>query len=808
MKLVRFLLTFAVTVGFIVALSIRMGSIPPLGKFLDPFNGFWHNATIELDQDAEELKIPGLTDKVTITYDEFLVPHIYAQNDHDLYLAQGFITARHRLWQMDFQVQAAGGRLSEILGEGPNGAYLDFDRTQRRYGLVMAAQNSIDQISKDEKSMEVVQAFTDGVNAYIAALPYEGLPVEYKLLDYKPENWTPLKTALLLKYMANTLSGRDMDLESTNAVNVLGMEMFNKLYPDMSASDDPIIPRGTEYDFEGDRPTPPDSIYTGATTRSQMEKPHPHNGSNNWAVSGERTSTGAPLLANDPHLRLSLPSIWYVMQLSSPEANVYGATLPGAPGVIIGFNENIAWGVTNATRDVRDWYKIQFRDSSREEYKFDDQWLKTQKKIEKLLVRNGEVVYDTIIMTHLGPVTYDRTFGDSSEYNNYALRWTAHDPSNEMITFHRINRASNLEEWQEAISTFTNPAQNFVFASKEGNIALKVQGKFPIKFENQGKFLMDGSRSDMVWKGFIPAEENAMVVNPPRGFVSSANQIPVDSTYPYYVYDASYETYRNRRINNRLSELKRATPEDMMRLQLDNYNLKAAELVPAMLDTLEFSELGAEEKELVNVLRRWNFYNNANSTAASIWEVWYDKLYRLTWDEIFAQDIPMRYPSDFTTIDLLTKEPGFALFDVVETSEKETAPDLFRMSLEQAADSLANWKEKEGEEKFEWGRFKATEIRHLMRLPGMGVDYVESGGNSSIVNATSKYHGPSWRMVVSLEDSVQAWGIYPGGQSGNSGSKYYDNMVDMWAKGEYMPLYFLKPGESLSEPLYEQTLTP
>ncbi|MGB3181856.1 MAG: penicillin acylase family protein [Cyclobacteriaceae bacterium] len=808
MKLVRFLLTFAVTVGFVVALSIRIQGVPPLGKFLDPFHGFWHNSESADTDYTESLSIPGLHEEVRVVYDEFLVPHIFAQNDHDLYLAQGYITARHRLWQMDFQVQAAAGRLSEILGSGPDDAYIQFDRTNRRLGLVLAAENSIEEISKDEESMMVVQSFTDGVNAYISQLQYEDFPLEYKLLNYKPEKWELLKTTLLLKYMANTLSGRDMDLESTNTLNMLGEDLFTKLYPDMQATDDPIIPRGTKYDFEGELPPAPEGKFPNVTTSTQLPKPHPHNGSNNWAVSGSRTTTGAPLLANDPHLRLSMPSIWFVMQLSSPSGNVFGATLPGAPGVIIGFNDNIAWGVTNATRDVRDWYKIEFKDYNRDEYKLDDKWLKTQKKIEKISVRGGDAVYDTIIMTHLGPLTYDRNFGDSSDYNNYALRWTAHDPSNEMVAFHRLNRAGSLEEWLKAISTFTNPAQNFVFASKAGDIALKVQGKFPIKYEDQGKFLMDGSTSDTGWKGFIPASENAMVVNPPREFVSSANQIPVDSTYPYYVYDASYETYRNRRINSRLEDINRATPEDMMRLQLDNYNLKAAELIPVMLDTLDYARLESDEKELVDIIRRWNFFNEANSTAASIWEVWYDKLYRLTWDEYITAGMPVRYPSSFTTISLFTNEPDFELFDIDSTSKREVAADLFLLSLQQASDSLNNWKKREEADKFEWGKFKGTEIRHLMRLPGLGEDYVESGGNSGIVNATSKYHGPSWRMIVSLEDSIRAWGIYPGGQSGNPGSPYYNSMVEKWAKGEYMPLYFLQPGDSLQNTLFEQTLTP
>ncbi len=282
------------------------------------------------------------------------------------------------------------------------------------------------------------------------------------------------------------------------------------------------------------------------------------------------------MLAGDPHLDLNLPSIWYAVQLHAPGINTMGASLPGLPGVIIGTNDSIAWSLTNAQRDLVDWYKITFQDKSRSKYLLDGKWVGTRKVVEEIRIRGAKPFYDTVIYTRWGPVTYDRNFHAEDELNGYAFRWIAHDPSEEINAFYRLNRAKNYAEFIDAISSFSDPAQNFAFASVSGDIAMQVQGKFPVRRKDEGKFLLDGSKSSNGWQAFIPNDQNIGVKNPERGFVSSANQFPADSTYPYYITATSYEAYRNRRINDVLGKSTNITYRDMMKLQTDNFNLKAA----------------------------------------------------------------------------------------------------------------------------------------------------------------------------------------------------------------------------------------
>jgi penicillin amidase len=284
---------------------------------------------------------------------------------------------------MEFQTHAAAGRVSEILS---GDAILNYDRRQRRLGMVYGAKQALEYMEKDPVVSQVIQQYTNGINRYIASLEYESLPFEYKLLDYQPEAWTPLKCALLLKNMAQTLNMSDKDMEMTNALKLFGREYVELLYPDDEGVGQPIVDSAGNWKFT---PVNFDSIGMALPDEyiniAQKPKMDPTTGSNNWAVSGSKTATGSPILCNDPHLTLSLPSIWYVMQLNAPGVNVMGATLPGAPCVVIGFNDSIAWGVTNAQRDLVDWYKLTYQDSRREHYKLDDKWVKTQ----KVVVRKG-----------------------------------------------------------------------------------------------------------------------------------------------------------------------------------------------------------------------------------------------------------------------------------------------------------------------------------------------------------------------------------------------------------------------------------
>src|SRR5687768_8578819 len=333
MKLAKFLTSLVITLLLIYLMdrgwTIGSVSIPPLGKFLDPYHGFWKNVEPTGYQGKKQLVLPGLKEPVTIVYDSLLIPHIFAANNDDLYLAQGYITAMHRLWQMEFQTHAAAGRVSEIVASD---AVLNYDRRQRRLGMVYGAQQAL-------KSMEehpAVIQYTKGVNLFIQSLDYTDLPFEYRLLNYYPEPWTNLKCALLLKNMAQTLNMGDKDIEMTNALALYGKSMVDLLYPDSENTGDPVVEKPGGWNFTR---VSIDSIPMALPDQlvgvKKAPGEDPTTGSNNWAVAGSKTYTGHPMLAGDPHLQLSLPSIWYAVQLTAPGINCMGASLPGVPTIII-----------------------------------------------------------------------------------------------------------------------------------------------------------------------------------------------------------------------------------------------------------------------------------------------------------------------------------------------------------------------------------------------------------------------------------------------------------------------------------------
>ena len=802
MKYIKFSATLVLTLVVFYLLHTKLGSTPPIGAFLDPVNGFWQN-----DAEANihgEVSIPGLSEPVSVYYDEHLIPHIFAENDLDLYKAQGYITAKHRLWQLEFQTHAAAGRLSEIFGE----TALNHDRQQRRMGMVYGAERNLEKMNDDSKTLEYLQAYSDGVNAYISSLDAKDFPVEYKLLDYQPEPWTIKKTALLLMYMTKTLASREHDLEYTNALRLFGKDTFDKLYPDFFDIIDPVIPKETDWSFITAKQTAlPIGELPLDTISKTLPKPHENNGSNNWAISAKKSATGNTILANDPHLTLSLPSIWYVMQLSTPEHSVMGATLPGALGVISGFNKDIAWGVTNATRDVLDWYKIEFQDEARQAYKYGDGWKPTTSRLEEIYIKGGQTLVDTVIYTHHGPVVYDHHFKGDNPLSGYAMKWMGLYGGNNQITFLNLNRAKHYDDYKNALKPFFAPAQNFVFASSEGDIALWIQGKFPNKWEGQGKFLMDGSNPDHDWPEFIPQEFNAHTKNPERGFVSSANQHPTDEQYPFYVFNDGYDTYRSRVINNFFRSKDQFSIADFKALQNNTFNLKASELLPYVFKTMDISNLSYEELDVYNQIRDWDFYSDIDQLAPSIWNAWWPKLFLKVWDELDVEDVALSRPFAYQTIHMLTHMPNDAFMDIKATPEKETAQDLFLLTFKEAVQELLAWKAEHGT--YAYKQYKGAYVGHLLRgLPAFSRFNLPIGGDRNTVNAMDTNHGPSWRMIVEMSSPPKALGIYPGGQSGNPGSQYYDNFIDDWAIGNYYDLHFMADETTEDFLIATQTLIP
>jgi penicillin G amidase len=805
MKIFQLLISLSFTIALVVALNMKIGPVPPLGKFLDPFNGFWANAR-NADEMPKRINLTGLSQEVKVQYDDILIPHIFAVNENDLYLATGYIHASHRLWQMEFQTHAAAGRLSEIAGD----ITLDLDRSMRRVGMVFGAENFIANI--DEESRQILQQYARGVNHYIDQLKYQDYPFEYKLLHYQPEPWTILKSGLLYKYMSDMLNSHEKDMENTNFRALYGEELLNLIYPDVDNYKDPVVEQPDSWPFV--------PIIKGESAFDNMDHvtqliPIPgadiNNGSNNWAVAPSRTANGHAILCNDMHLGLYMPSLWFYNQLSTEGMNVFGHSLPGVPFVITGFTDSIGWGFTNAQRDLVDWYKVEYENEGRNAYLLDGKYVSVTRKVEEIKIRDKDTFYDTVAYTIFGPVTYDHSFRSKSQKNGYARRWIDHDPSGGLKMFHQMNKAKNFDDYMKALDHYTSPAQNVVFASASGDIALRIQGKYPLNNFEEGKFIKDGSKSANNWRVFIPNEHNAYWKNPDRGFVSSANQHPTDATYPYFVTATSFEAYRNRRINDVLRADSAVTIEDMKHLHYDNFSTKAAESLPYMIELLRGASLNAMEMDIVEHLKTWDYYFDADTKLGVYYDIWFNNLYRCIWDEIKTsrdKEIWLAWPTNYSTINLMKTFPEHPFFDHQDTEIKETAKDLVLMAFREMITKMSELESEKGE--ITWSNYKSTFIGHQLRIKPLGYHNITSGGrDGDVVNATGTNHGPSQRLIVELDPAgVKAWGHYPGGQSGNPGSRYYDNMVQGWANGDYFELLLLQGPEDRNERIiFSQTLT-
>lgn len=808
MRIVKFLASLVTTIALVILFDNRWvigaNPVPPLGKFLSPFQGFWNNLEPDDASAPDPLSHSLVNDSITVVYDTLAIPHIFAKNDMDLYFAQGYVTARDRLWQMEFMTHAAAGRVSEIAGAGPNGVILDYDRGQRRLGMVYAAKHALEALQLNQDEMIMVEKYTEGVNAYISSLSYETLPFEYKLLDYRPEPWTALKCALLLKSMAQSLCMSDKDMENTNVLKMFGAEVVDLLYPDREEVGDPIVDRPGAWKANRQIPdSVPRALPAELIQVSRLPRPDPGIGSNNWAVAGSKTASGSPLLCGDPHLNLNMPAIWYVIQLHAPNINALGVSLPGAPGVVIGSNDSLAWSVTNAQRDLVDWYAITFQDGKRDQYLLDGEWVASVKSIETFRVRDQEVFKDTIVFTEWGPITYDDNYHGDENRRHYAFRWISHDPSHELGGLYKLNRAMNLQAFDEALHTYSSPALNFAVATTRGDIGMRVAGRFPVRRKNEGRFVLDGTRRSAGWQSFIPSEDQITSINPARGFESSANQYPADSTYPYYITATSFEAYRNRRINERLTALANATPDDMMVLQMDDFSLMASENVDWMLAELDTASLSKDEARIAKSLKSWDRHNSRDALMPAYFAYWIRNLLGLCWDEMVDERVMLDRPTTFTTLKLLRTTPTLDFFDIRSTAEKETARDLIRKAFLLAVEDVHEWKSEHGEVEATWTNVKATRVSHLMRIGPLG-ESVSGGGSADAINALSPTHGPSWRMVVSLErKGIRMWGTFPGGQSGNAGSRFYNNLIPSWEQGRHPELQFMKhPADAGPNQLY------
>lgn len=784
--------------AFIAILQLRIGMLPPLGGFLSPSVGVWQNAERRQLSGDRAMRLRGAHADIFVQYDSNAVPHIFSESDYDLFFAQGYVTARDRLWQMDMEVRTAAGRLSEVLGRGVLGR----DMFKRRIGLAYAAQRALDSVMGDPDTRTALEGYAAGVNAYIDGLGEADYPVEFKLFGYKPQHWRPLYSLLVLKLMAETLTGGESAFKMTNALEILGQGKFNELYSP-SANPEPVIPVNTPWNFKPGERTAGAGRNVAALPAIVSAKHWPEGiGSNNWAVNGSKTASGYPLLANDPHLLLTLPSIWYQVQLQSPGENVYGVSIPGLPCVVIGYNSKIAWGVTNTSAEVIDWYRVKFRDATKKEYLYDGEWREVERRVEEFTLRGGRKEYDTVLSTCHGPVVYDGERHSTDQLSDrpgpldgLAMRWTMHEISNELKTFYLLNRARNYGDYRNALTYFCCPAQNFVYADNDNQIAITSAGRFPIGSRDRVRVLLDGSRSANDWKGWIPADRTPYVLDPPRKFVSSANQSLTDSSYPYIIAGLFEPNDRARRINMRLSGMSAINVDSFRLLQADSYSELASEVLPQMLKELDSTRIPGD-KLVLQELRGWDLEYKRHSIGATVFTAWWDELYREIWSDDLEADgkIPLPWPDNQKTAALILRDPGSGWIDDKRTGRRETATDVINRAYSTA---VAGLRKNLGDmdSRWEWGNSRLCLIGHPSGIPMFGIGPYSVDGAPNTIDAVSDRTGPSWRMVVELGPVVRGYGILPGGQSGNPGSYYYDNLFEGWRDGRLNELIFLPSGK-------------
>ncbi|HET7457868.1 MAG TPA: penicillin acylase family protein [Gemmatimonadaceae bacterium] len=785
------------------------GPLPPLGPLLDPFHGAWASAReVDLPKSATA-SVPGLGAGVRVVYDDRAVPHIFAATEEDAWRALGYVVARDRLFQLDLQTRAASGRLSEIAGARA----VALDREPRQLGMVRAAERKLAALDPTSTGARAIAAYADGVNAYIDAMRPEDVPVEYRLLGAKPERWRPINSVHLLNRMAWTLSYGEGDLRQAATAALVGRAAADALFPAHMPIQEPIQPNGQRAPrFDAVKlppPGAPDSDAaalaralapvrngprtTVAWTPGELARVGDALGSNNWAVAPSRSASGRALLAGDPHLDLTLPSIWYEAHLVVPgKLDVYGVTIPGAPGIIIGFNRDLAWTFTNSEADFLDFYTETVDDSLRPtRYLLDGAWRPVERRVEEYRGKAGEVVAtDTVYYTHRGPMRREGR-------RWLSMRWTALEPSasNEMAGFADAAHARTAAEWYGAMAVYGSPPQNMLVADRSGTIAIRTTGKFPLRpGDGRGDVIRDGTRSASDWAGYRPLDRVPNAMNPAQGFLASNNQQPIDPRVdPSYMGERWADPWRAMRINALLRADSVVTTDDMRRFQTDPGSARADVFVPAILAAAQrrlARSPDAELAEAARLLGEWDRRYTRDDRRAVLFEATMRELVGRTWDELLSpggsKGERVATPPTSVLATLLADSASAWWDDRRTPGVHETRDDILTASLVAALAAVKRERGAPDGDGWLWRNVQHANIYHLLRLESFSRLGLPVQGGTATLNPSSGLgtQGASWRMVVELGPEVHAWGTYPGGQSGNPASPRYDDRLQRWLAGE------------------------
>ncbi|MDA1027905.1 MAG: penicillin acylase family protein [Bacteroidetes bacterium] len=808
MKILPLLYRLGAVVLLYFGLNYPIGGTLRLGNVLDPYAGVWGTARAAKPLSSGSLMLEGMSEPVQLEVDERGVPHIFASSDRDATIALGYVVARDRLFQMDFIHRAATGTLSELLGASA----ISTDRFFRQNGIADAVFQNASLLSENlPREAEAAEWYGLGVNAYLENMSRAEVPFEYKIMDASPpESFSSSYTMALFAFMTYDLSFQNSDVRVTELKKALGEIDFAKLYPVYGSYEKTII-LPEEAHWNG---VPSSSGAIGQTSSnplgpspganlavSEQFNPTPElaegffdgKGSNNWAVDGSRSTTGKPILAGDMHLGLSLPAIWYEAHLVTPTANVYGVTFPSVPGIVEGITPTTAWAFTNTGSDQIDTYSLQINES-RDAYLFDDEWRPLTVIVDSIRVKNGDTVVETRLKSHLGPViSSENESSDSAEALDYAIKWVGHEFGKTFSAIWDMNRATNYAEFESAIRAWDYPMQNILYAGADGIIAIRSTGYMPIRAQGNAFGVQDGTTSKTAWIGRVPFDELPHAISPNKGFVTSTNQRPAPDGYPFYLDQDFRSIYRSMRIYELLEGTELHTPEDIRKYQSDVKAVQADLFLPLIREVEGLSEAG---NRLRGVLLSFDGEMALSSKEAGLFAAFMKTLIELTWDEqVFSGS---NKPKEIRILDLFaTKDEKW--FDRVTTPEVETLNDLLRQTLDEEGEK---WKNDSFTQR-EWQEERSLVVRHITRSEALKSlwrgPFPFPGYSETLSPAPSNptYWSASWRVVVDFSTSPpQAWGVYPGGQSGNPFSMLYDDHLQKYVNFDY---YRLKLPASPSE---------
>ena len=740
------------------------------------------------------IEVPGLEFPVAVTRDAFGVPSIDARNEHDLMMATGYVHAQDRLWQMDMARRAAEGRLSELFGA----ATVPFDRMFRIVGLRRSAERILARMAPG--SVDRLRWYAEGVNASIATARGR-YPVEFDLLGYTPEPWTPLHSVLVGRLIAWELNlSWWTDVTYGSIAARVPLDRLMEIMPEYPADVPPTVPAAQWRSYAA---TALPYLRAAQAYASFAGLSAIRGGSNAWAVGPGRSATGGAILANDTHLQLECPARWYEIDMRMPAMHVRGMSMAGVPAVIAGRNDSIAWGITNLMADDADFYVEQLDSATGESYLYNGAWHPLERIAEEIGVRGDTAVPLTIRLTRHGPLVTDIRTPLQLGKAPYAasMRWTGNEVDDQFLAFTLIDRARTWQEFAAGVAEFAVPGQNFVYADTRGNIGYWCGARIPVRAGRNSLLPLPGWDPSTEWRGFVPFAKLPHMFNPPSGYVATANNRIVDESYPWHISDLWEPPSRIQRLNDVLGKPGDVfSVQDFERLQLDTYSRYARDIVPYLLEAFHDSvgTLPMGER-IFEYIRNWHHRFDADDIATSIYQEFLVRLVRNTFademgdslfhDWVILGNVPLRVTAR------LLAEGNSPWFDDVRTPAVEGRDEIVRRSLREAVAAL---RETYGDDPREWGwgRIHTVTLRHpfglrkpLDRIFNIG-PFPAPGGSTALIsmeydlNAPFKVTvGPSFRQIFDMHGDFRA--VLPSGESGQVFHVHYDDQTRLWLNGAY-----------------------